>query len=361
MTQATSQTEQLLYHREHIDALDAQMLLLINQRAEHARMIGEIKGTGVIYRPEREAQVLRRLKALNQGPLSGEAIARLFREVMSACLALEKPLSIAFLGPHGTHSESAAIKHFGHAANTVACASIDEAFRAVEAGSCDYLVAPVENSTGGAVERTLDLLVQTSLQICGEVQIRIHHHFLRKNPHASAPVKIYSHQQSFLQCHEWLNQHYPHAVRVPVSSNAEAARLAAEDESTAAIAGEAAISRFGLVATDSHIEDKPNNTTRFLVLGQQSVPPSGHDKTSLIVATQNQPGAVFALLKPLAEAGISMSKFESRPAQAGLWEYLFFIDVEGHADDGDMAAALAKLRQQAAFVKVLGAYPVAVL
>lgn len=356
-----TQEEQLKQHRDQIDALDAQVLALINQRAEHARKIGEIKGSGVIYRPEREAQVLRRIQTLNQGPLSDEAVARLFREVMSACLALEKPLSIAFLGPHGTHSESAAIKQFGHAAQTVPCISIDEAFRMVEAGNCDYVVAPVENSTGGAVERTLDLLAQTELKVCGEVQIRIHHYLLRKTAGLPPARKIYSHQQSFLQCHEWLNQHYPEAERIAVSSNAEAARLAAEQPSAAAIAGEAAIERYGLLAIAQHIEDIPNNTTRFLVLGKQDAPASGQDKTSLIVATQNIPGAVFNLLKPLADAGISMSKFESRPSRTGLWEYLFFIDIEGHQHTPHIANALQALQAQAAFVKVLGSYPLAVL
>lgn len=351
----------LKQHRDQIDAIDSQMLKLINERAEHARAIGEIKGGGLIYRPEREAQVLRRLQAENTGPLSNEAVARLFREVMSACLALEKPLSIAFLGPHGTHSETAAIKHFGHAANVVACVSIDEAFRQVEAGSCDYLVAPVENSTGGAVERTLDLLLKTPLKICGEVQLRIHHFLLRRRADAPSPRIIYSHQQSLIQCHEWLNQHMPGIERVAVASNAEAARLASEDESVAAIAGEASIDRFGLCAIARNIEDEPNNTTRFLVLGHNEVPASGHDKTSLVLSTQNRPGAVYELLQPLAEAGISMNKFESRPSRTGLWEYAFFIDIEGHPEDARVASALASLRERASLFKVLGAYPVAVL
>lgn len=353
--------ENLKQHRDAIDRLDLEILQRLNERARHAHAIGEIKGGGLIYRPEREAQVLRRLRDLNEGPLSGEAITRLFREVMSACLALEKPLSIAFLGPHGTHSESAAIKHFGHAATTVACASIDEAFRQVEAGSCDYLVAPVENSTGGGVERTLDLLLKTPLRICGEVQLRIHHYLLRKHAEAPAPWVIYSHQQSLIQCHEWLNQHLPGVQRVAVASNAEAARLASEDETVAAIAGEASIERFGLTAVASNIEDEPNNTTRFLVLGHNQVPPSGQDKTSLVLSTQNRPGAVYELLKPLAEAGISMSKFESRPSRTGLWEYVFFIDIEGHADLPPVREALLALRQNSSLFKVLGSYPVAVL
>lgn len=353
--------DRLKQHRDQIDAIDAQVLNLINARAEHARAIGEIKGGGLIYRPEREAQVLRRLQDLNPGPLSNEAIARLFREIMSACLALEKPLSIAFLGPNGTHSESAAIKHFGHAAIMVACSSFDEAFRQVEAGLCDYLVAPVENSTGGSVERTLDLLLKTPLKICGEVQLRIHHYFLRKNPAAALPRVIYSHQQSLIQCHEWLNQHMPGIERVAVASNAEAARLAGEDETVAAIAGEASIERFNLTAVASCIEDEPNNTTRFLVLGHNDVPASGLDKTSLILSAQNRPGAVFELLQPLAKAGISMSKFESRPSRTGLWEYAFFVDIEGHPSDTKVAAALEEIQSHSSLFKILGSYPVAVL
>lgn len=353
--------EHLKRHRDAIDRLDLEILQRLNERASHAHAIGEIKGSGLIYRPEREAQVLRRLRDQNAGPLSNEAITRLFREVMSACLALEKPLSIAFLGPHGTHTESAAIKHFGHAAITVECPSIDEAFRQVEAGTCDYVVAPVENSTGGSVERTLDLLLKTPLKICGEVQLRIHHYLLRKDAAASAPRVIYSHQQSLIQCHEWLNQNMPGIERVAVASNAEAARLASVDPGVAAISGEASIERYGLTPVASHIEDEPNNTTRFLVLGHNEVPASGQDKTSLILSTQNKPGAVYELLKPLAAAGISMNKFESRPSRTGLWEYAFFVDIEGHPDDPAVAAALAELRTHASLFKLLGAYPIAVL
>lgn len=351
----------LQQHRDAIDQLDNEILKLMNQRAEHARCIGEIKGSGVVYRPEREAQVLRRIQDLNHGPLPNEVVTRLFREVMSACLALERPLAIAFLGPPGTHSESAALKHFGLGAKTQACPSIDEAFRQVEAGLCDYLVAPVENSTGGAVERTLDLLLKTPLKICGEVDLRIHQHLLRLDPQARAPRQVVSHQQSLIQCHEWLNQNLPGVERVAVASNAEAARLASLDATLAAIAGEAAISRYGLTAVARAIEDEPNNTTRFLVLGAQDVPPSGRDKTSLVLSAQNRPGAVHALLAPLAEAGISMSKFESRPSRTGLWEYVFFLDIEGHVAQAHVAAALAALQAQASMFKILGSYPVAVL
>ncbi len=353
--------ELLKQHRDAIDAIDAQILGLINQRANHARHIGEIKGGGIIYRPEREAQVLRRIKDLNEGPLPDESAAVLFREIMSACLSLEKPLSIAYLGPEGTFTQAAAIKHFGHAAHTVACVSIDEAFRNVEARNCDYVVAPVENSTEGAVGRTLDLMVSSPLKICGEVVLRIHHHFLRKNPEAPVPRKIYAHAQALAQCHEWLNRFYPDVERVSIASNAEAARLAGEDETVAAIAGQAAAERYGLIKVAENIEDEPNNTTRFLVLGLQDCTPSGRDKTSIVCSAQNRPGAVHSLIAPIAMAGVSMTKFESRPSRTGLWEYVFFIDLDGHQSDPQLASALDALREKAAFVKVIGSYPSAVI
>ncbi|WP_255987310.1 prephenate dehydratase [Chitinolyticbacter albus] len=353
---------QLKQHRDAIDAIDAEVLQLLNQRAQHARTIGEIKGGGVVYRPEREAQVLMRIKALNQGPLSGEAAAKLFREIMSACLALERPLTIAFLGPIGTFTQAAAIKHFGHAAATQACGSIDEAFRAVESGSADYVVAPVENSTEGAVGRTLDLMVNTPLKICGEVVLRIHHHLLRATDGKEGIRRVYSHAQSLAQCHEWLNKNLPADVeRISVASNAHAAKLASEDPSAAAIAGDAAAENFNLLKLAQNIEDEPNNTTRFLVLGHQETTASGRDKTSLLISAPNRPGALHALVEPLARHGVSMSKFESRPSRTGLWEYLFFVDVEGHAGDVHVAAAIAELKGVAAFVKVIGSYPQAVI
>ncbi|KZE34199.1 chorismate mutase [Crenobacter luteus] len=354
--------ELLKQHRDAIDSIDAQVLKLLNERAEHARTIGEIKGSGVVYRPEREAQVLRRIKDINPGPLPGESVARLFREIMSECLALERPLSIAFLGPEGTFTQQAAVKHFGHAAHTVACASIDEVFRLVESRQLDYAVVPVENSTEGAVGRTLDLLVNTPLKICGEVVLRIHHHLLRKTPDFDGVRRVYSHAQSLAQCHEWLNKNLPADVeRVSVASNAEAARLASEDDSFAAIAGQSAAERYSLVKLAENIEDEPNNTTRFLVLGHQDVAPSGQDKTSIVVSAPNRPGAVHSLLAPMAENGVSMTKFESRPSRAGLWDYVFFIDLEGHHGDAALQQALDGLAARAAYVKVLGSYPVAVL
>lgn len=352
----------LKQHRDAIDRIDEQILSLLNQRAGHARTIGQIKGSGVVYRPEREAQVLERIKSLNQGPLRNESIARLFREVMSECLALERPLSVACLGPEGTFTQEATIKHFGHAAQTVPCQSVDEAFRLVEAGTLDYVVAPVENSTEGAVGRTLDLMVSSPLKICGEVVLRIHHHLLRREDDSQPLQRVYAHAQALAQCHEWLNKNLPDMVqRIPVASNAEAARLATQEDGVAAIAGQTAAACYRLLKAAECIEDEPNNTTRFLVLGHQDTDPSGQDKTSLVVAAPNRPGALYALLEPIAANSVSMTKLESRPARAGLWEYVYFIDLEGHADDPSVSASLAALRATVAFVKVLGTYPRAVL
>lgn len=353
--------DELSQHRAAIDAIDDEILKLVNARAGHAQAIGALKGGGVIYRPEREAQVLRRVKENNPGPLAGESVARLFREVMSACLALEKPLAIAFLGPQGSFSQAAAVKHFGHAALTQPCASIDEAFRSVEAGNADYGVVPVENSTGGAVGTTLDLLLASPLKVCGEVDLRVHQFLLRKPGETDKPVKVYSHAQSFAQCHEWLNQNLPGVERLVVASNSEAARLAAQEGSAAAIAGEMAAELYGLDKVAENIEDKPNNTTRFLVIGTHDATPSGKDKTSLALSAKNRPGAVFELLAPLADNQVSMTKLESRPSKTGMWEYVFFMDIEGHREDPRIAQALAELSAKAAFVKVLGSYPTAVL
>jgi chorismate mutase / prephenate dehydratase len=354
-------SDELQNLRAGIDAIDEQMLKLLNARAEKAQSIGRLK-KGVAYRPDREAQVLRRIKELNPGPLSGETAALLFREIMSACLAMEKPLAVAYLGPAGTFSQAAAVKHFGHAANAMPQASIDAVFRAAESNEADFCVVPVENSTEGAIGRSLDLLTQTALKICGEVVLRIHHHLLCKDEMALNNIsKVYSHSQSLAQCHEWLNANLPHAQRIPVASNAEAARMAAAEAGVAAIAGEMAAEQYSLIALAKNIEDEPNNTTRFLVLGKDDSAASGKDKTSLVLSTKNRPGAVHDLLTPLAQNGVSMTKFESRPAKNVVWEYVFFIDIEGHRDDAVVIKTIEELRQRTSFMKVLGSYPVAVV
>ncbi len=356
--------EQLKPHRDAIDEIDATVLRLLNQRAGHAHAIGELKGTGTVYRPEREAAVLRRIQALNEGPLPNESVARLFREIMSECLAVERPLTIAYLGPQGTFTQQAAIKHFGHAAHTQACTTVDDCFKMVETRQADYLVAPVENSTEGSIGRTLDLLAVSALKACGEVVVRIHHNFLRKNSYEiNGVTKVFAHAQALAQCNDWLGRNLPNAERIPVSSNAEAARIVAEsdDGTLAAIAGITAAEIYQLNIAGDCIEDEPNNTTRFLVLGHQDTSSTGSDKTSLVISTPNRAGAVMGLLQPFTDLGISMTKFESRPSKSALWEYLFFIDIEGHKDDERVQKALQLLSERASFVKVIGSYPTVVL
>ena len=349
----------LRVHRDAIDVLDHEILARLNERAMHAKAIGALKaGSGApAYRPDREAQVLARLCEYNGGPLTDAAIIGVFRQVMSACLALEQRLRIAYLGPAGTFSHAAVGRHFGQFVEALPCATIDEIFRAGEAGRADYAVVPVENSTEGAVGRTLDLMYTTELSICGEIKLRVQQNLLSNAPALDGIVKVYSHAQSLAQCAQWLARHLPAAARIPVSSNAEAARLAAQEEGTAAIAGEIAASIYGLGVLAPHIEDEPNNTTRFWVLGRQSVPPSGRDETSLVMSAANRPGAMYALLEPLAKHGVSMTRIESRPARTGLWEYLFFVDILGHRDDAAVKAALAELSGKAPFLKLLGSYP----
>jgi chorismate mutase/prephenate dehydratase len=353
-------SDELLNLRNTIDRLDEEILARLAERAKSAQRIGEIKH-GNVYRPEREAQVLRRLAEANPGPLPGQAVQRIFREIMSACLALEQPLRVAYLGPAGTFSESASRKHFGSAPIFVSMATIDEVFRAVEVGNADYGVVPVENSTEGAVGGTLDLLLANPLKICGEVKLRIHQQLLSRADAIGAVKRLYSHAQSLAQCHEWLNRTVPNLPRVPVASNAEAARLAAEDAESCAIAGEAAAELYDLKVLGANIEDDPNNSTRFLVIARHDAGPSGSDKTSLVCSAPNRPGAMVALLEPLAQHGVSMTKLQSRPARGGLWEYVFYIDIEGHQHDATVAAALKGLNERASFVKVLGSYPVAAI
>jgi chorismate mutase/prephenate dehydratase len=348
--------------RGEIDRLNDTLLEALNERAKLARAVGMLK-VGQAYRPEREAQVLRRVKERNAGPLSDETVALLFREIMSACLALERPITVAYLGPKGTFSERAALKHFGLAAEVMPTASIDEVFRAVESGGADFGVIPVENSTEGAVGRSLDLMPQSALKVCGEVVVRIHHHLMAKvAPKDFADIRrVFSHGQSLAQCHEWLNSNLPHVERVAVSSNAEAARRAAEEAGSAAVAGEMAAEHYGLTILASNIEDEPNNTTRFLVLGDYEPKPSGRDKTSMVLSAKNRAGAVYEMLTPFATRGVSMSRFESRPSRVALWDYLFFVDIEGHRQDANVAAALEEVMKIAGYLKVLGSYPTAVL
>jgi chorismate mutase/prephenate dehydratase len=365
--QPTDPPETLEGVRERIDAIDEQLQRLLNERAACAIRVAQIKQAGgdgttpVYYRPEREAQILSRIKARNQGPLPDDAVARLFREVISCCLSLEQTLTIAYLGPSGTYTEAAAIKQFGHFAATRALAAIDEVFREVESEQAHYGVVPVENSTEGMVNHTLDCFMASTLKICAEVELPIHHALL-VSPKATGEIaEIVSHAQSLAQCRAWLDAHYPKLPRTAVSSNAQAARLAAEDPTKAAVAGQMAAERYGLRTLAANIEDHPDNKTRFLVIGRQDVGPSGRDKTSLLVSTRNEPGALYKILQPFHDYEISLSRIETRPARSGAWSYVFFIDLEGHESEPRVEQALAKVRMVAMEVRSLGSYPQAVI
>lgn len=357
--------QQLYQIRASIDALDEQIHHLINERAELARETAQLKQAAGVgencFRPEREAEILRRVIERNQGPLSSEEIARLFREIMSACLALETPLKIAYLGPEGTFTEIATLKHFGHSVKTEPLITIDEVFREVESGAAHYGVVPVENSTEGAVTHTLDRFLVSPLQICGEVELRIHHHLLSLSKTTAEVSRLYAHQQSLAQCREWLDTHLARCERIPVNSNAEAARRAANEPNCAAIASNRAREIYQLQALAANIEDEPGNTTRFLIIGLQAVVSSGNDKTSLLVSGPNRSGLLYDLLRPLADNGISMTRLESRPSRRALWDYVFFIDLEGHIEETRVATAMAALETQASFLRLLGSYPRAVV
>lgn len=346
-------------HREAIDRLDGEVLERLSERARHAQAIGELKAgsNAPAWRPEREAQVLARLVAANPGPLAAEHVTGIFRQVMSACLALERKLRVGYLGPAGTYTHAAVTRQFAAFVDALPLPSIDEVFRAAESGAADYAVVPVENSTEGAVGRTLDLMCTTSLTIGAEVKLRIRQNLLAREGVIGDVHKVYSHAQSLAQCAGWLARNLPAVPRVAVASNAEAARLAASEPHAAAIAGENAASIYGLAVLAPNIEDEPNNTTRFWVLGRQAPAQSGSDETSLVMSAPNRPGAVHHLLEPFAVHGVSMTRFESRPARTGLWEYLFFVDLAGHREDPPVAAALAELGRRAPLLKLLGSYP----
>ncbi len=350
--------------RAKIDELDGKIQTLINERAGLARQMAEAKRDQPrsidFYRPEREAQVLRRVLERNQGPLRDEEMLRLFREIMSACLAQQEPLKVAFLGPEGTFTQAAVQKHFGHSVRALSLASIPEVFNEVETGVADFGIVPIENSTEGTVSNTLDMFMSSPLMICGEVELRIRQHLLTAATDLSHIRKVYSHQQSLAQCRAWLRETLPDVECVAVSSNAEGARRARDEEGAAAIAGEAAAEIYQLQRLVSNIEDRPDNTTRFLVIGREIFAPSGHDKTSLMLSADNRPGALQHLLDPFARHNISMTKIESRPSRRGKWDYVFFIDIEGHAEEDRLKPALSELEQAASLFRVLGAYPSAV-
>lgn len=360
-----SEEKNLQSIREKIDSLDQQIQALINQRASCAQEVAEIKikagETDHFYRPEREAQVLRNIAERNEGPLGDKEMARLFREIMSACLALERPLKVAFLGPAGTYNHVASIKHFGDFIEEEPVDNIEDIFRVVESGQAHFGVVPIENSTEGVITHTLDLLINSTLQIGGEVDLRIQHNLISNETELSDIKKIFSHQQSLAQCRRWIDANLPRVEQYAVRSNAEAVRLSGKEKGTAAIAGSLAAELYNVPVLHSEIEDEPDNTTRFIVIGKNAVPPSGDDRTSLLITTHNKPGALHELLAPLAKRKIGMSKIESRPSRRGVWEYVFFIDIEGHKDDPQVAEALTEIEHESAMIRILGSYPKAVL
>ena len=351
--------------RERIDGIDRQIQGLIAERAQWARQVGKAKGplkaAVDYYRPEREAQVLRQVLDRNDGPLSDEVLLRLFREIMSACLAQQEPLKVGFLGPEGTFSQQALHKHFGHSAKGLPLASIEEVFQEVEAGNADFGVVPVENSGQGTIQSTLDMFLTSNLNICGEVELRVQQYLMSRSGRIEDIERIYAHPQSFMQTSAWLRANLPKAEKIPVSSNAEGARRARNADDAAAIGGESAGHVYGLKkVVTKPIQNDADNTTRFLVVGRNIFPTSGHDRTSVLVFIHDKPGALFDVLSPFARHGISMNRIESRPSHHGKWEYGFFIDLAGHIDDAPMQAALAELEAHSAQIKVLGSYPVAV-
>ena len=353
--------------RARIDAVDARIQELLNERARLAQAVGISKGpaghTVDFYRPEREAEVLRMALERNKGPLRNEEVLRLFREIMSACLAQQEPLKVGFLGPEGTFTQQAVLKHFGHSVRALPLTSIEEVFREVEAGTADFGVVPIENSSEGTVNNTLDMFLTSTLGICGEVELRIHQNLMGRMTSLEQVQRVCAHQQALAQCRSWLAEYMPGVERVPVVSNAEGARRARDEEGTAAIAGIAAAEVYGLNVLVPEIEDRPDNTTRFLVIGRKAFPPSGDDKTTLLVsaAHTDAPGALFRLLQPFADHRISMTSIESRPSRRRKWDYVFFIDLEGHTTVEPLASALAEVKARASLYRVLGSYPKAVL
>ncbi len=351
--------------RKEIDQLDEQIQSLISERAQLANRVRESKGSSNsavdYYRPEREAQVLRAVIDRNKGPLSDAEMLRLFREIMSACLAQQEPLKIAFLGPEGTFTQQAVHKHFGQSVHALSHPAIDVVFEQVQAGEADFGVVPVENSTQGIVSHTLDMFLSSDLKICGEIELRVHQNLLTQANNLNQIERVYSHEQSLSQCKAWLRAHLPGVELIAVASNGEAARRVRNAPEAAAIAGRSAADVYGLPILFSLIEDRPDNTTRFLVIGRQIFAPSGHDKTTLLLTGHEGPGLLYSLLEPFQKHGVNMTRIESRPSIVGKWQYVFFVDVAGHFEDSDIAAALQDLEQISKMSRVLGSYPRAIL
>jgi len=350
--------------RLKIDALDAQIQTLISDRARLAWAVRESKGqldnAVDYYRPEREAQVLRAVRERNEGPISDAEMLRLFREIMSVCMAQQEPLKIAYLGPEGTFTQQAVYRHFGHSVQSLGVTGIDDVFTQVESTEADFGVVPVENSSQGIVSHTLDRFVNSDLKICGEIEMPIHHNLLSQSKGLAGIERVYSHQQSLSQCKIWIRQHLPSAECIAVSSNAEAARRVRHSPDAAAISSKSAADIYGVPILFSRIQDRADNATRFLVIGRQLLTPSGDDKTSLLLAGDEGPGALHSLLSPLARHSLNMSRIESRPSSASSWSYVFFVDVEGHAETEPLKSALEEMQKQTSLTRVLGSYPKAV-
>ncbi len=363
----TKDTLDLPEIRERINAIDERIQTLINERATFAQKVGVAKGEGGsavdYYRPEREAEVLRSVLERNKGPMRDEEMLRLFREIMSACLAQQEPLKIGFLGPEGTFTQTAVFKHFGHSVRALPFHTIDEVFQEVECGAADFGVVPTENSTEGSVNNTLDMFLTSPLKITGEIELKIEQHLMSKMAGLEKIERICAHQQSLAQCRGWLREYLPHVELIGMSSNAAGARRARDEDGTAAIGPEVAADVYQLKIMVNSIEDRPDNATRFLVVGRQLLAASGDDKTTILVSTSDTAagvGVLHHLLQPLAEKGVCMTRIESRPSRRKKWDYVFFIDVDGHADEAPLSDALAKLEQDSSLFRVLGAYPKAV-
>ncbi len=353
--------------RRRIDTVDEKIHTLINDRARLAQRVGISKTrdgrTVDFYKPEREAQVLRMALERNKGPLRDEEVLRLFREIMSACLAQQEPLKVAFLGPEGTFTQAAVLTHFGHSVRSLPLVSIDEVFHEVEAANADFGIVPIENSSEGTVNNTLDRFLTSPLKICGEVELRIHHYLMGAMSSLGRIERICSHAQALAQCRAWLEDHLPNVELVPVSSNAEGARRARDEKGTAAIAGDTAAEVYGLKVLAAQIEDRPDNATRFLVLGRKLFAPSGGDRTTLLLSVghTDASGALYRLLEPFARHRISMTRIESRPSRRRKWDYVFFVDIEGHCEEPHVRRALEALKKRASLFRVLGSYPRAVV
>ena len=363
----TKDTLDLPEIRERINAIDERIQTLINERATFAQKVGVAKGESGsavdYYRPEREAEVLRSVLERNKGPMRDEEMLRLFREIMSACLAQQEPLKIGFLGPEGTFTQTAVFKHFGHSVRALPFHTIDEVFQEVECGAADFGVVPIENSTEGSVNNTLDMFLTSPLKITGEIELKVEQHLMSRVAGLENIERICAHEQSLAQCRGWLREFLPHVELIGMSSNAAGARRARDEDGTAAIGPEVAADVYQLKVMVNSIEDRPDNATRFLVVGRQLLAASGDDKTTILVSTSDTAagaGVLHHLLQPLAEQGVSMTRIESRPSRRKKWHYVFFIDLEGHAGEAPLSAALAKLEQDSSLFRVLGAYPKAV-